>query len=131
MRALTAFNLLNIANGEGSLKFEPVPLSEELVVMMGGRKANLVPNSSDVVFNDNECSLYESLANGFTIYRLGNKIIGEKDGKWQFLGMALSEGGFFGISAPMEFVHQLQNYYPAFTGEELTLNFIENGKQDS
>ena len=97
-------------------KINSIPLTEEWLIKFGARKLEFWDGyfSHDRIFDVK------------TIYRpyfIGDCVIGELDGIFYFLAEFRDDTKPIGnpISAPISFVHTLQNYYPAFSGKELTI----------
>lgn len=90
---------------------QPIPLTEELLLKFGFKHQNKY---------DLESNLYSKKLNSqyyFTIYSKTETL----DFKTKFIGWKVLNIGF---DIKIDFVHQLQNLYFALTGEELTIEKI-------
>lgn len=100
-----------------NIEFEPIPLTEEILLKCGFHELNEFENTC--IDKENFIETSSVLEDEFYIGK--NK----ETGFYHFLTIDTFQGDdlFFKIiSAPMQYLHTLQNYYPTFKGEELEIN---------
>lgn len=98
-------------------EFEPIPLTEEILLKCKFQELNEFENTC--IDKDNFIEISSVLEDEFYIGK--NK----ETGFYHFLTIDTFQGDdlfFKSISAPMQYLHTLQNYYPAFSGQELEIN---------
>lgn len=117
--------------------FKRIELTEEWLIRFGGRKADLRPpydwnkNAEDENYDDEYYSKEYDL-NGvyfedFTdVVFFGHHMVAKNSNNGLYYFVREVNGAdenqyLVEISVSMGYVHTFQNYYPAFTGEELTL----------
>lgn len=95
----------------------PIPLTEEILLKCKFQELNEFENTC--IDKENFIEISSVLEDEFYIGK--NK----ETGGYHFLTIDTFQGDdlFFKIiSAPMQYLHTLQNYYPTFKGEELEIN---------
>ena len=113
---------------------EGIELSED-ILLKAGRKANLKPrydwdrhlidDKYDSEFYSKKYDLDGVELNDYTPYFIGETIIGFNNGKYYFVEESINsceESYLRAISIPLLFLHQLQNAFPFFAGEELNIS---------
>ena len=96
--------------------FSEIPLSEKILLRCGFKRLD--------EFEETCVSKKEFTEILFTL--ISEVYVGksEKTGMYHFLSVDTCQGYYFfkSISAPMKYVHTLQNYFFTFKGEELKIN---------
>jgi len=87
----------------------PIPITEQSLIGIGATKNEDCDNVDTYSF--------------LSIYNIGKITIAQlQENVWCFIEEQVYDDEnlyLASISAPMSYIHTLQNYYPAFTGEEL------------
>ena len=98
-------------------ELNPIPLTEEILLKCKFQELNEFENTC--IDKENFIEISSVLEDEFYIGK--NK----ETGFYHFLTIDTFQGDdlfFKSISAPMQYLHTLQNYYPAFSGQELEIN---------
>lgn len=97
-----------------------LPLVSDEIIPMNEVKPILL--TDDWITVNLEYKMIDTGDSDYTkVYHVHGQFIGYSDEFYYFIYPSF-KGTFREVSVPIKYVHQLQNYYPAFSGKELSIN---------